>query len=247
MAFRDSATVQRSAEYQQSVKSSCTKDFMKKRPGSQHRKIVSRRWKKNELVHHSFETSSRVEKYHVFVFQVLGFLLWCCTNLCEGMKATGCVQSHTCLSKTLVSIILLSASTHTHTHWNLRHLPSCRLLALTVFLRGRLLPGLYCDSHAPHLPRLFPHCHCGSYSIIYNSTNSKFSFRCFIFKSAMAINSADSTSITDLNGNAWSQRSAVVTISIPATPKSSLTTTTCEQEPIQHRLTPANQRESTHA
>lgn len=31
MAFQDSATVQRSAEYQQSVKSSCRKDFMKRR------------------------------------------------------------------------------------------------------------------------------------------------------------------------------------------------------------------------
>lgn len=47
----------------------------------------------------------------------------------------------------------------------LQHLPSCRSLALTVFLRGRWPPWLCCDSHVPRLPRLFPHCHCGSYSI----------------------------------------------------------------------------------
>lgn len=47
----------------------------------------------------------------------------------------------------------------------LQHPPSCRSLALTVFLRGRWPPWLCCDSHAPRLPRLFPHCHCGSYSI----------------------------------------------------------------------------------
>lgn len=62
MASRGSATVQRSAESQQSGKSSCTKDFMKKPPGSQRRKLVSRCWKESELGHHRCETSSRVEK-----------------------------------------------------------------------------------------------------------------------------------------------------------------------------------------
>lgn len=47
----------------------------------------------------------------------------------------------------------------------LQLLPSCRSLALTVFPRGRWPPWLCCDSHVPRLPRLFPHCHCGSYSI----------------------------------------------------------------------------------
>lgn len=42
---------------------------------------------------------------------------------------------------------------------------SCHSLVLMVFLCGRLLLSLYCDSLVPHPPHLSPHCHCGSYSI----------------------------------------------------------------------------------
>lgn len=59
-----------------------------------------------------------------------------------------------------------SAKTITTALVFLFQVPSCHSLVLMVFLRGQLLPSLYCDSLVPHLPHPSPHCHCGSYNII---------------------------------------------------------------------------------
>lgn len=64
-----------------------------------------------ELVHHS---------YHFFSFQVLGFLLLCCTHLCEGTKETGCFQSHTYFIVQNISfndtLVCFPSLSQTHAH-----------------------------------------------------------------------------------------------------------------------------------